>query len=249
MSASASSSSPGLPTPTARDWKGEGFKGQSPNTLRLLPTPTGADGVRGADYNRANRSASGTDDLVTRLARLLPTPTSADARHSANFRPDGTPYGAGYGQTLTDAARRLLPTPTAASYGSNQSASPGAAVRPSLDAVARKLLPTPRASDGAKGGPNQRGSAGDLTLPSAAARLLPTPRASDTGTPGRRASEGWRPPLSQVVLPLASDSETTDGSTGKSTAPRSRNGKRSSAAPIPGQLTIEVNSPPSSTNG
>lgn len=41
-------------------------------------------------------------------------------------------------------------------------------------------------------------------LPSAVAHL-PTPRASDTGTPGRRASDGFRPPLSQVVLPLAVD--------------------------------------------
>jgi DNA (cytosine-5)-methyltransferase 1 len=30
--------------------------------------------------------------------------------------------------------------------------------------------------------------------------VLPTPRASDTGTAGRRAGEGWRPPLSQVAL-------------------------------------------------
>src|SRR5690606_37807732 len=30
--------------------------------------------------------------------------------------------------------------------------------------------------------------------------LLPTPRASDTGTAGRRAGDGFRPPLSQVVL-------------------------------------------------
>ena len=37
----------------------------------------------------------------------------ADARNTANFRPDGTPYGTGYGMTLTDATR-LLPTPTAA---------------------------------------------------------------------------------------------------------------------------------------
>lgn len=29
---------------------------------------------------------------------------------------------------------------------------------------------------------------------------LPTPRATDVGTPGRRAGEGWRPPLSEVVL-------------------------------------------------
>lgn len=36
----------------------------------------------------------------------------------------------------------------------------------------------------------------------ASSPTLPTPRASDTGTPGRRASEGWRPPLSQVLLDL-----------------------------------------------
>jgi DNA (cytosine-5)-methyltransferase 1 len=33
-------------------------------------------------------------------------------------------------------------------------------------------------------------------------RLLPTPRATDTGTAGRRAGKGFRPPLSQQVLPL-----------------------------------------------
>ena len=40
----------------------------------------------------------------------------------------------------------LLPTPTASPYGSNQSASPGAAVRPSLDGIVQ-LLPTPRATN------------------------------------------------------------------------------------------------------
>jgi hypothetical protein len=52
------------------------------------------------------------------------------------------------------------------------------------------------------------------------ARRLPTPRASDTGTAGRRAGAGFRPPLSQQVLPLA-DPETllptpraTDGTKG-----------------------------------
>jgi DNA (cytosine-5)-methyltransferase 1 len=50
--------------------------------------------------------------------------------------------------TLIGAAK-LLPTPTAARYGNNQSPSPGAAVRPSLDELV-KLLPTPCATD-AKG--------------------------------------------------------------------------------------------------
>jgi hypothetical protein len=41
---------------------------------------------------------------------------------------------------------RLLPTPSATPYGNNQSPSPGAAVRPSLDGLV-KLLPTPSATE------------------------------------------------------------------------------------------------------
>src|SRR5690606_37807733 len=77
--------------------------------------------------------------------------------------------GAGTGE-LT-----LLPTPTAVRYGYNQSPSPGAAVRPSLDALARMdRWGQYAAADGTKGGPNQRGPSGDLMLPSAV-MLLPTP--------------------------------------------------------------------------
>ncbi|WP_399142287.1 DNA cytosine methyltransferase [Streptomyces sp. NBUA17] len=145
----------------------------------------------------------GGPDLRTAIS-LLPTPTAADSRDTANFRPDGTPYSSGYGKTLTDATR-LLPTPTASPYGSNQSPSPGAAVRLSLDGAARKLLPTPRASDGEKGGPNQRGSSGDLTLPSVAAGLgnssSPAATSSSTGaSTGRRSSSGKR---SSAAPPLA----------------------------------------------
>src|SRR5690606_14498772 len=79
--------------------------------------------------------------------------------------------GAGTGE-LT-----LLPTPTAVRYGYNQSPSPGAAVRPSLDALARMdRWGQYAAADGTKGGPNQRGPSGDLMLPSAV-MLLPTPTA------------------------------------------------------------------------
>jgi hypothetical protein len=45
---------------------------------------------------------------------LLPTPNASFPGTTANFRPDGTPYSEGYGMTLLDAARLLLPTPTAA---------------------------------------------------------------------------------------------------------------------------------------
>lgn len=54
-------------------------------------------------------------------------------------------------------------------------------------------------------GPAGRGGAGAVL-----GALLPTPRASDTGTEGRRASEGFRPPLSEVVLPLFPTPRTSD---------------------------------------
>lgn len=135
----------------------------------------------------------------------------------------------------------MFPTPTASAYGSNQSPSAGAAVRPSLEGVVQ-LLPTPTASrEPGKHGMScaeyaqKRLDSGRRNLEDAIATLLPTPnaamvanridtqlsgdgrdhpnklgwaistllptpRASDTGTPGRRASEGFRPPLSQVIL-------------------------------------------------
>src|SRR6266536_4409376 len=48
--------------------------------------------------------------------------------------------------SVTDGSR--LPTPSASSYGTNQSPSPGAAVRPSLETMARNgLWPTPTTKD------------------------------------------------------------------------------------------------------
>ncbi len=52
-------------------------------------------------------------------------------------------------RTTTEIASGLLPTPTAQDYGSNQSPTKGAAVRPSLQSMARKeLWPTPLANEG-----------------------------------------------------------------------------------------------------
>ncbi|MFD8546816.1 hypothetical protein [Streptomyces sp. NPDC059649] len=74
--------------------------------------------------------------------------------------------------------------------------------------LAVRLLPTPRTSD--TNGAGSHGDGGpDLRT---AVSLLPTPRASDTGTPGRRSSDGFRPPLSQVVLPLATYRDETASS-------------------------------------
>ena len=108
----------------------------------------------------------------------------------------------------------LLPTPrTTDTNGPGDHGTGG----PDLRTVVA-LLPTPRARDGKRGGK-------DCLEPA----LLPTPRASDTGTPGRRASKGFRPPLSQVLL-----------SGGDATAPPSPDGNERAD----GQLLIPLNPPP-----
>ncbi|MFD7066099.1 hypothetical protein ACFV97_02560 [Streptomyces sp. NPDC059913] len=111
-----------------------------------MPTP------RTSDTNGPGVHGDGGMDLRTTVT-LLPTPTASFPATTANFRPDGTPYREGYGPTLLDAARHLLPTPTATPYGNNQSPSPGAAVRPSLNSLASHLLPTPTAADGDRTSP------------------------------------------------------------------------------------------------
>lgn len=101
---------------------------------------------------------------------LFLTPTAADSRGTANFRADGTPYGTGYGSTLTDAVRSLLPTPAARDWKSGASNLLGRNARP-LNEVVVNLLPTPKASDGPHRGPNQRDTSGRYYLPGQAVRL------------------------------------------------------------------------------
>lgn len=119
-------------------------------------------------------------------------------------------------QTCGADGQVVLPTPTATPYGNNQSPAPGAAVRPSLEGVVQMLpTPTARLGDDRRGAPSaevagRRMESGRRNLDDAVA-LLPTPRASDTGTEGRRAGEGWRPPLSQVLLPTPTARDATRG--------------------------------------
>ncbi|MFE7117224.1 hypothetical protein ACFU99_17615 [Streptomyces sp. NPDC057654] len=171
--ANGSSSSPQLPTPTARDWKGAGYDGQLPNAAALLPTP------RTSDTNGTGTHGDGGMDLRTTVS-LLPTPRATDTgtpgrRASEGFRPP-----------LSQVVLPLLPTPTAAG-GDRQSATYGRG-NPTLRGA---LLPTPRATDGTNGGPNQRGSKGDLALPAVAHRIgAPTPPPS---TAGNTSSTAPRP--------------------------------------------------------
>ena len=70
----------------------------------LWPTPKSSPS--GPDFARADRPASGGDDLATAVAReMLPTPTASDADRTTTYYPRGN-------ETLNGAARRL-PTPTA----------------------------------------------------------------------------------------------------------------------------------------
>ncbi|WP_200865364.1 hypothetical protein [Streptomyces pseudogriseolus] len=233
-----------------------------PQGEALLPTPTATP--YGSNQS-ASPGATPRPSLDSLAPKLLPTPIAGDAnggRNATAGRSPGSKHSVGW--TLSDVVYAgKLPNPSAPpadapSTSTTQAASaPDAstAQTPSSAAPTSKprLLPTPRGTDGRKGSPNQHGSRGDLTLASAAARLLPTPRASDTGTPGRRASEGFRPPLSQVVLPLiptptAADSDRTSPTysrgnptlTGAITDPPSDGGKPSSDDVPPGQLMIEV---------
>ena len=123
--ATGSSSSRLLPTPRTSDTNGAGVHGQGGPDLRtavsLLPTPRASDGTNGGPNQRGS---SGDLMLPSVVHRMSPTPRATT--------------GGGSG-TETVA---ILPTPTATPYGSNQSPSPGASVRPSLDGVV-SLLPTP----------------------------------------------------------------------------------------------------------
>ncbi|WP_185202851.1 hypothetical protein [Streptomyces alkaliterrae] len=125
--ASGYSSSPGLPTPRARDWKrggkdgleetllptprtsdtnGPGGHGTGGPDLRtavaLLPTPRATDGSKGGPNQRGS---SGDLMLPSAVVQLLPTPTVADSRGTRNATANRSPGGtASIGWTLSDVA-------------------------------------------------------------------------------------------------------------------------------------------------
>ena len=155
------------------------------------------------------------------IAALLPTPRSAD--HYATM---GAPAAlrhveAGNGSLPEVLGYHLLPTPTATSYGSNQSESAGSAVRPSLNTLA-PLLPTPRTVRGGSGSEtvaphpgrststdNRAGTAADLNRHSPGLRalhlLLPTP----TTQPG--TGNGHARNLTTELIPTPSVADSMGG--------------------------------------
>lgn len=112
------------------------------------------------------------------------------------------------GGSATETTAALLPTTTATPYGSNQSPSPGAAVRPAL---ATALLPTPDAYASARGGsqhPDRR-KGHTLNLQDVVEHtLLPTLMARDAkgrSAPGRQGGVN----LPEALLPTPTTSEAT----------------------------------------
>lgn len=181
---------PTLPTPCARDGKGPGHQYGLPDLIEpdgsrhsLLPTPTSAS----AGSNRSMSPGAARRPSLPQLVREQALPQSAARvtdRDNYPLESEAAAQGHLVGQGAgTTRLRTLLPTRTVADGRSSANATAGRTV--------------------------QTGHSGHTLTD--AARLLPTPRASDTGTPGRRAGRGFRPPLSQVLLPTP---RATDGAKG-----------------------------------
>lgn len=143
-----------LPTPMARDAeRGQGYPDDTGRPLsetvhRLLPTPQARDGDGARQPSRAHaasRRERGHSFNMEDAIALLPTPRATDGEKGGpNQRVSSGD------QMLPSAVMSLLPTPTATPYGNNQSPSPGASVRPSLDSLAPLLASgasTPPPSD------------------------------------------------------------------------------------------------------
>lgn len=133
------SSSPGLPTPGATDWKGSGatqngrLRGGKPRVpadmdlpeaVSLLPTPTAelnapAPWKPGVDWWLQSRATRNLEGVVTGNTPLLPTPTSSDER--GPVRHPGQPPGSwDRGTDLPEAVGKLLPTPNGGNFNDGE---------------------------------------------------------------------------------------------------------------------------------
>ncbi|MFE4514210.1 hypothetical protein ACFRMQ_08460 [Kitasatospora sp. NPDC056783] len=122
----------------------------------------------------------------------------------------------------------LLPTPTVSeATGPGHTARGGMNLRHTVS-----LLPTPRDSENenrqTRRTPSQEAGKHGLSLAAEVASLLPTPRATD----GTKDGSNQRGSRGDLTLPSAA------ARIGARTARPSTAGKRSSAGPHPGQLTI-----------
>jgi DNA (cytosine-5)-methyltransferase 1 len=215
-----------LPTPCARDGKGPGHQYGLPDLIEpcrrpagLLPTPTSGGGT---GYMSGNRRDTWRPTLELAVQGYLPTKDGRPAEPTV-----------------------LLPTPTAVAYGSNQSLSPGASVRPSLATPAAALLPTPtaahaRSSANATAGRAHAGAHAGTTLTDATP-LLPTPRTTDGRGPAGHGDGGVD--LRTAVWQLLPTPRASDGVKG---CPAQRGSKGDLTLPS-AAVRIETAAPGSDT--
>lgn len=166
--------------------------GSEPASLRGLPTPLARDWKTPTPADPQRRARHGIG-LPSAISELLPTPQARDDSR-AGCSP-ASRKARGHQVNLPDAVTTFLPTP--AGSNPNDGEDPTGWLLRRARHRARRI--------------NGNGMGMPLSI---AVRLLPTPRASDTGTPGRRASTGFRPPLSQEVLPLFPTPRGTEGTKG-----------------------------------
>ena len=135
--------------------------------------PTSGLMLRGQVYALPTSGHPTTDTGSFSPPGHLPTPTVADSRATANFKPDGTPYGDGYGMTLVDAVR-TLPTPrTSDANGGGSTVTEGSICEP----PSQRLFRTPTAQLAVNGGsqhPDKRRAGGHgPTLADEVEHLIP----------------------------------------------------------------------------
>lgn len=193
----------------------------TPSSLTLPPSGSMRSGAL-SERPTLGRATSESD-----CSSLLPTPR-------AN-KPDGY-CSEGYGQTITQVATSLLPTPTAqaAKHGASDRG-PGTLDDFNLWTVATRMLPTPTARDH-KDGAGTPWHPEKCKLPHTIGALLPTPTARESkgqDAPGRAGG--------------ASLCETVR--TGAHSTPPSTDTPDSPDDPPQLQLTIEDDSAPCSSSG
>ncbi len=133
-------------TSSSRMWRTCSPSLMEQSGMRFSGTWPRAGTTRSGTAYRQQPSAPRTS--VTGSSPLLPTPRASERENRQDKRTPSQIAGT-HGRSLLAEIATLLPTPMATVYGHNQSPSPGAAIRPSLDGLLR-MLPSPVSGD-AKG--------------------------------------------------------------------------------------------------
>ncbi|MEV6757363.1 hypothetical protein [Streptomyces sp. NPDC051214] len=162
--ATDSSSSPGLPTPRARDAKGQGFADGLPATVSLLPTPSTSEatGVGRLDGPR--------NDTLRAQVALLPTLRASASENRQTKRTPPQEAGT-HGKSLAAEVGSLLPTPRATD-GTKGAVSRTSATdrrvqsgRANLPEVALSAFPNESSSGASTPQPSKRGRKSLAALP------------------------------------------------------------------------------------